>query len=40
MRASARRGLQWHEEGLSGDGLQPETVREARAMSDGSMSRG
>ena len=38
MRASARRGLQWHEEGLSGDGLQPETVREARAMADGSVT--
>jgi uncharacterized protein len=38
MRASARRGLLWHEEGLSGDGLQPETVREARAMADGSMT--
>jgi uncharacterized protein len=38
MRASARRGLQWHEEGLSGDGLQPETVREARAMGDGSVT--
>lgn len=38
MRASARRGLAWHEEGLSGDGLQPETVREARAMADGSVT--
>jgi uncharacterized protein len=38
MRASARRGLQWHEEGLSGDGLQPQTVREARAMSEGNVS--
>jgi HK97 family phage prohead protease len=38
MRASARRGLQWHEAGLSGDGLQPETVREARAMADGSVT--
>ena len=38
MRASARRGLQWHEEGLSGDGLQPQTVREARAMADGSVT--
>ena len=38
MRASARRGLQWHEEGLSGDGLQPQTVREARAMSEGSVT--
>ncbi len=38
MRASARRGLQWHEEGLSGDGLMPQTVREARAMADGSVT--
>ena len=38
MRASARRGLLWHEAGLSGDGLQPETVREARAMADGSVT--
>jgi uncharacterized protein len=38
MRASARRGLEWHEAGLSGDGLQPQTVREARAMTDGSVT--
>ena len=38
MRASARRGLRWHEEGLSGDGLKPETVREARALSRGSVT--
>jgi uncharacterized protein len=38
MRASARRGLEWHEEGLSGDGLQPQTVREARAMAEGSVT--
>ena len=38
MRASARRGLQWHEEGLSGDGLMPATVSEARAMADGSVT--
>ena len=38
MRASARRGLQWHEQGLSGDGLQPQTVREARAMAEGNVS--
>jgi uncharacterized protein len=38
MRASARRGLAWHEAGLSGDGLLPATVREARAMSNGSMT--
>jgi HK97 family phage prohead protease len=38
MRASARRGLEWHEAGLSGDGLMPATVREARAMSEGNVS--
>jgi HK97 family phage prohead protease len=38
MRASARRGLQWHEDGLSGDGLRPETVREARALANGSVT--
>lgn len=38
MRASARRGLQWHEDGLSGDGLKPETVREARALARGSVT--
>jgi uncharacterized protein len=38
MRASARRGLEWHEAGLSGDGLQPQTVREARALSEGNVS--
>ena len=38
MRASARRGLEWHEDGLSGDGLEPQTVREARAMAEGSVT--
>jgi HK97 family phage prohead protease len=38
MRASARRGLEWHEAGLSGDGLQPQTVREARAMAEGNVT--
>jgi HK97 family phage prohead protease len=38
MRASARRGLVWHREGLSGDGLVDRTVREARAMSEGNMT--
>ena len=38
MRASARRGLEWHREGLSGDGLVDRTVREARAMSEGNMT--
>lgn len=35
MRASARRGLEWYEEGLAGDGLVDATVREARAMARG-----
>jgi HK97 family phage prohead protease len=38
MRASARRGLVWHREGLSGDGLVDRTVREARAMAEGNMT--
>lgn len=38
MRASARRGLTWHEAGLSGDGLMPATVSQARAMADGSVT--
>ena len=38
MRASARRGLAWHREGLSGDGLVDRTVREATAMAAGNMT--
>ena len=38
MRASARRGLEWHREGLSGDGLVDRTIREARAMSEGNVT--
>lgn len=38
MRANARRGLELYAQGLAGDGLQPETVRDARAMADGSVS--
>ena len=38
MRASARRGLEWHREGLSGDGVVDRTIREARAMANGSMT--
>ena len=38
MRASARRGLEWHSEGLSGPGLQDSTVREARALARGSVT--
>ena len=35
MRASARRGLDWHREGLSGDGVVDATIREAGAMGRG-----
>jgi HK97 family phage prohead protease len=35
MRASARRGLKYHEQGLSGDGLMPATVADARRMAAG-----
>jgi len=38
MRASARRGLEWHGEGLSGDGVVDRTIREARAMSEGNVT--
>lgn len=38
MRASARRGLALHEEGLSGDGLMPATVGDARRMAAGEIS--
>ena len=38
MRASARRGLEWHSEGLSGDGLVDRTIREAVAMSEGNVT--
>ena len=38
MRASARRGLEWHAEGLSGDGLTDRTVREARALAQGTAT--
>jgi HK97 family phage prohead protease len=35
---AARRGLEWNAEGLSGDGLTPKTVREARDMVAGKVS--
>jgi len=38
MRASARRGLEWHREGLSGSGLVERTVREASAMAQGNVT--
>ena len=38
MRAAARRGLKFHEEGESGDGLLPQTVEDARKMVSGQIS--
>jgi HK97 family phage prohead protease len=38
MRAAARQGLKYYEEGLGGDGLVPRTIREARAMASGTVS--
>lgn len=35
MQESARRGLELHEQGYSGDGLKPQTVEDARKMADG-----
>lgn len=38
MRAAARQGIRYYEEGLAGDGLMPATVREARAMAAGNVT--
>jgi hypothetical protein len=38
MRAAARRGLEFHEQGLSGDGVTAQTIREAREMAEGRVS--
>lgn len=38
MRAAARQGLKYHEEGYSGSGLKPSTVREARALAEGNVT--
>ena len=38
MRAAARRGLEYYEEGLAGDGVTAQTVREARDMAEGQVS--
>lgn len=35
MRAAARRGVELHEQGLSGDGVRPQTVEDARKMARG-----
>jgi HK97 family phage prohead protease len=38
FRASARRGLEWYERGLGGDGLVDRTIAEARRMAAGEVS--
>jgi uncharacterized protein len=38
MRAAARQGLKFYEEGKGGDGLVERTIREARAMAEGNVS--
>lgn len=38
MRAAARRGLAFFEDGLAGDGVTEQTVREARAMVQGTVT--
>jgi len=38
MRAAARRGLSYYEQGLGGSGLKPQTIREAKAMARGSVT--
>ena len=38
MRAAARRGLEYYEQGLAGDGVTPKTIREAREMAQGRVS--
>ena len=38
MRDNAKRGLEYHEEGLSGDGLQPQTVEDACSMASGDIT--
>lgn len=38
MRDNAEQGLKYHAEGLSGDGLEPQTVEDARKMAEGDVS--
>lgn len=38
IREAAAQGVKWHEEGKSGRGVVPRTVREARAMSRGDIT--
>lgn len=38
MRANAKRGVKLHEEGLSGDGVVPQTIADARKMAAGTIT--
>ena len=38
MRAAARKGIELYEEGLAGDGVTEQTIREARAMARGNIT--
>jgi HK97 family phage prohead protease len=38
MRAAARQGLRYYEEGKAGDGVVERTIREARAMAEGNVT--
>lgn len=38
MRDNAQRGLEYHDQGLSGDGLVPQTVEDARKMAAGEVT--
>ncbi|HEY7822134.1 MAG TPA: DUF2945 domain-containing protein, partial [Acidimicrobiia bacterium] len=38
IRDAARQGLEYHEQGLSGEGVVARTIREARAMANGEIS--
>lgn len=38
VQEAAKRGLEWHAEGKSGDGVTEQTIREAREMASGEVS--
>ncbi len=38
MQDNAKRGLEWHKQGKSGDGVTEQTINEARAMAGGNVS--
>lgn len=38
MRSAAKRGIELHEEGFSGDGMRPQTVEDARKMASGTVT--